>query len=121
MKKLISVLSLALLALSLSGCMSGPSGNIVAVKQRVLGISIEQSDTSQTPRFRVGLITSVYQLVPVNTNGPVYAPRYFDTFDVNQSWNPLAFGLQENSGFGDVAVSTNATGQAIIPKLARPQ
>jgi hypothetical protein len=112
----------ALLGLILSGC-KGPelvNGRIVSVKHRTFGITIAQSETTQSPQIRLGFDTTVVQFIPTSTNGPIYAPKYFDTFSIGQNANPFSFSVLENTGSGDVAIGTNATGQAIIPKLERP-
>ena len=118
---LVPCLLASVLCLLASGCSTALKSNkIITVKERVFGLVFEQSDQTQTPRVKIGFSTTVFQMVPTSTNGPINAPRYFDTFQVDASGNPFKFGVTENSGFGDVAVTTNSTGRAIIPTINAP-
>lgn len=107
--------------LVMTGCVTAlKSDKIVSIKQRVFGISIGASATTETPEIKLGLISTVYQMIPTSTNSQVYAPRYFDTLQMDSTSNPFHAGWIENTGAGDVQVSTNAQGQAIIPKVNIP-
>lgn len=104
----------------LSGCTTSlKSDKIIAIKQRTFGIHIGASPTTQAPEIKLGLTTTIYQMVPTSTNGPIAAPRYFDTFSIGQGANPFRFDVIENSGFGDVSV-TNTQGKAILPAPGMP-
>jgi len=117
-KKAIPMVLAAVLALGSMGCTTIiKSDKILSVKQRTFGISVGSSPTTQTPEIKLGLITTVWQMIPTSTNGAIYAPRFFDTFEIGQSANPFWTQIRENTGSGDVAVGTNATGEAIIPKI----
>lgn len=48
---------------------------IVSVKHTVLGIDVAQSMNSAMPAFRIGLVRSFWQEVPVETNA-LHAPEY---------------------------------------------
>ena len=96
------------------------AGNkIVAVKIRFFGLMAGQNPATQTPEVKLGWGSSVVMMVPVSTNA-VFAPRYFDVFEIGQGLNPFSTHIAENAGFGDVSVGTNATGAAVIPKAAPP-
>ena len=118
--------AIMLLAVTLSSvsCVTAlKSDKIVSIKQRTFGIQFGENPTTQTPDIRLGLITTVYQLIPTSTNGPVNAPRFFDAFAIEQTGNPFRFSVNENTGAGEVMVGTNATGAAIVPRtqlLSKP-
>lgn len=102
-----------------SGCTTAiKSDKIIAIKQRTFGIHLG-ADVNQTPTIKLGLVTTIYQMVPTSTN-QIYAPRYFDVFRIDQTSNPFKFGIDENSGFGDVSILTNAQGKAILPAPGAP-
>lgn len=112
------VLAACLTLAALTGC-AGPayrSDKITSIKTRTFGIQIEESPTTQTPAIRLGLVTTVIQLIPTSTNSTIYAPKFFDTFQIDQTGNPFRFGVTENTGSGDVMIRTNASGGAIIPR-----
>ena len=116
--KKVPLILAGLLALGSMGCTTIiKSDKILSVKQRTFGISVGASPTTQTPEIKLGLITTVWQMIPTSTNGAIYAPRFFDTFEIGQSANPFSTQVRENTGSGDVSVGTNATGGAIIPKI----
>lgn len=120
MKNLTRLLGVIALVL-LTGCTTIiKSDKIVSIKQRTFGVAIGADPVNQTPTIKLGLVTTVWQMIPTSTNGTVYAPRYFDTFQLGQSGNPFRTDVSENTGTGDVAVYTNATGGAIIPKAQIP-
>lgn len=105
----------------LTGCTTViKSDKIVSIKQRTFGINVGTDPVNQTPRIQLGLVTTVWQMIPTSRTGQIYAPRYFDTFELGQSGNPFRSEIRENTGTGDVAVYTNATGGAIIPKVPIP-
>lgn len=114
----VKLLLICGLVLSASGCTTAlKSDKIVSVKQRTFGIQIGASPSTQTPEIKLGLVTTVFQLIPTTTNGPIYSPKFFDTFEIGQSANPFNTSVRENTGSGDVQVTTNAQGSAIIPKI----
>lgn len=117
-KKVVPLIMLGLI-LATSGCVSAINSNkITSIKSRGFGIVLSaSSSTTATPEVKLGWFSTVFQMIPTSTNGIVYAPKYFDTLEITQSVNPFATGISENTGSGDVQISTNATGQAIIPKL----
>jgi hypothetical protein len=118
---LLPILCIGLAIPFLSGCVAAiKQGDIISVKTRTVGLKFGQSPSTQTPEMEFGLITTVVQFVPTSTNGPIFAPKYFDTFAIDSTWNPLKTGILENSGFGDVSIMTNAQGKAIIPAPGAP-
>lgn len=112
---------LALMVLA-NGCTSILTNNkqVVAVKTRFFGLMVGASATTQTPEVKLGWGSITYLMAPTSTNGPISAPRYFDTFDLGQGLNPFNTSILDNTGLGDVQISTNATGGAIVPKLPLP-
>jgi hypothetical protein len=116
---------LALCLLPLAACLSGCTtaiqhGNIISVKQRVFGLCVGTDAVNNTPKVQFGLTTTVVQFIPTSTNSTIAAPRFFDTFEIDSTGNPFKTGVRENTGAGDVAIGTNATGTAIIPKIPAP-
>lgn len=115
--RLPSVLCLLSTVLWLTGCTTAiKSDKIVAIKQRSFGIVVGQSPTTQSPEVHLGFVSTVFQMIPTSTNGPISAPKYADTFAIDQGLNPFGFAVKENVGAGDVRISTNATSEAILPK-----
>ncbi len=119
--KLHHILLAALLGLT--GCTSVVmnSNKIVVIKTRWLGVSVGENPATQMPEIKLGWGSVVYQMIPTSTNGPVYAPRYVDAFDLGQAINPFATKIIENTAIGDTAVGENGAGGAILPKLHAPQ
>lgn len=111
MKTVALVSSLVILA---AGCATDPSkyGNIIAFKQRTLGLKLGQSTINQTPEIQFGLITTVFQLIPTDTN-TLHSPRYFDTYDMKSTWG-TGIGVTENTGAGEVMTGTNGYGKALF-------
>ena len=122
LKSTLPLLLCGALALPLlTGCSTAyKSDKITSIKTRTFGLQIEQSTTTATPALRLGLITTVIQLIPTSTNGPIQTPKFFDTFEIQNTGNPFTFGVIENTGSGDVMIGTNATGKAIIPTPNAP-
>jgi hypothetical protein len=117
-KQSVKLLLLGIVLVGMAGCTTAlKSDKIVSVKQRTFGIQIGASPSTQTPEIKLGLVTTVFQLIPTTTNGPIYSPKFFDTFEIGQSANPFNTSVRENTGSGDVQVTTNAQGSAIIPKI----
>lgn len=103
-----------------TGCVTAiKSDKIITVKERLFGISVGQSPATQTPEVRLGFGSIVYMMIPTSTN-VINTPRFADTFNIDQGLNPFGFKVIENTGAGDVAIGTNATSTAIVPKAARP-
>jgi len=120
-KKGAQLLCIGLAGLALTGCTTAiKSDKIISIKQRTFGLAVGVNPVNQAPDIKLGFITTVYQMIPTSTNNTVYAPRYFDTLELEQGVNPFATDIRENTGSGDVAIGTNATGQAIIPKTIIP-
>ena len=113
-KYILSLCSLMFLA----GCQTAlNSDKIISVKQRCFGLVVETtSTTANAPNIKLGFTSTVWQMIPTSTNGPVNAPKYVDTFDLEQNINPFATGISENTGSGDVMVGTNGTSSAVVPK-----
>lgn len=69
-------LVLGSLVIVTSGCGNTRSTRrIVSVKHTVLGIDVAQSMSGAMPAFRIGLVRSFWQEIPVETN-TLYAPEY---------------------------------------------
>lgn len=111
---LVGVLTLGLF----TGCTTAlKSDKIVLVKSRWFGINITATtETSQTPKIRLGWGSEVFAMIPTATNQPINAPKVGDTFELGQGLNPFSTSIKDNLWTGDVEVRTNATGGAIIPK-----
>jgi hypothetical protein len=122
MKKQLTMVPLVAAILATTGCQTAlKSDKIVSVKTRVFGVVVGTDPVNQTPTVKLGLVTTVIQMIPTSTNGTVNAPRFFDTFQIDSTSNPFRTGISENTGAGDVQVTTNAQGSAIIPKAQIPQ
>lgn len=118
MKSNLVILSI-LLALA-SGCKTAyQSDKITTVTTRTFGISVTTSSltANNMPDIKLGFNTTVFQLVPTSTNGPVYTARTMNTIDVKQGLNPFGTGISEKIGTGDIKLGagTNDTSYAIIP------
>lgn len=117
----VKLMLVGLACLPLMGCTTAlKCGNIVSVKQRTFGITLGSNPATDIPEVKLGFVTTVFQVIPVSTNGPSNAPRYFDTFKLGQGINPFSTEIIENTGAGDVMIGTNATGSAIVPKSPVP-
>jgi hypothetical protein len=115
--KIIQILTIGLLALT--GCVTAlKSDKIVAVKQRCFGIVVETASTaSGPPSVKLGFVSTVVQIIPTSTNGPIYAPEYVDTFDLGQGAMPFTTSISEDTGTGQVTLGgTNGAG-ALRPIL----
>lgn len=119
MKTKLLLLILLSPILLLTGCITAlQSDKIVSIKQRVFGVVVETANSANgTPSVKLGFSSTVWQMIPTSTNGPVYAPKYMDVFDLKQGINPFATGIKEDTGTGDVLVGsgTNDSSKAIIP------
>lgn len=113
------LLTIAIVPLFFTGCTTAAikSGYIISAKERFFGIVVAQG-ANQVPEVKLGFGSVVYMMIPTSTNGPINAPRFIDTFEIDQGLNPFGFKVVENTGAGDVAIGTNSTGTAIVPKLA---
>lgn len=117
MKKSI-VLTLTLIPLLFTGCVAAiKSGYIVSAKERFFGIVVAQG-ANQVPEVKLGFGSVVYMMIPTSTNGPIFAPKFADTFTIDQGLNPFGFKVVENTGAGDVSIGSNSTSTAVVPKLA---
>ena len=130
MKKILYSILIGLIFLA-SGCSTAyyRSGNLIAVKQRFVGLSIAQNPTTQMYQLYFGYGSTVYQMVPTSTNH-IYAPNYLDTFDlgVGSSWaNPFNTSISEDTGTGDDVVFTGkasvlvSTNKSMPLKLTSPK
>ena len=103
-----------------SGCVSQAikQGDTVTISERMFGIWVAQSVQNQSPEVKLGFGSSVVQITPTSTNGPIYAPKYATTFSIQQSAVPFATGIDETVASGDTATydATNVTSSAIVPK-----
>jgi hypothetical protein len=100
--------ALIILASSLAlgtGCTSiinTPSGKAVSISERVLGLQIAQSTTTQTPEVKIGFVSSVIVFLPTSTNGPVAVPNVANSFDVGEN-GAFDTSVSENVASGNMA------------------
>jgi hypothetical protein len=111
-------LGIGTVALCLTGCTTAlQSDKIMSVKQRCFGLVVETvSTTSASPNVKLGFVSTVWQIIPTCTNGPIFAPQYMDTFDLGQEINPFGTSITENTGSGSVMLGTNGEASAFAPK-----
>ena len=90
-------------AVLLTGCTTAlKSDKIVTVKQRVFGVVVEtSSSTSGTPNVKLGLVSTVFHMVPTSTN-QLFAAPYVDSYELQHTANPFALGVSEDASFGNV-------------------
>jgi len=128
MKKVfrVSLIVVALLAmLSGSGCATAlKSDKIISETSWIVGLRLRSSDTTTgtiLPDVQFGVMRQSITMIPTATNA-IFAPRFGSAYSGKQnSWDPIVTEAQESVFSGDVQVSTNATGSAIVPKLINPQ
>lgn len=110
----------------LTGCVSaitetGKGKVITSVTTTTLGLRIAQQTQSQTPEVTFGYHRDTVVLEPANTNGPIYAPNYANTFEFDQT-SMAGFGLDESVASGSYQTAkpfngtNNITSQPILPK-----
>lgn len=100
------------LMLLATGCMSTAikDGYIVSVKQRAFGLIVETASTQNgSPNIKLGFASTVVQMIPTATN-ELHAPKFVDSFDIQQSINPFDTSISENAGSGDVVVGATDYG-----------
>lgn len=112
-------------ALALCGCQTAlRSDKIIAETSWIVGLQIKVSDTTSgqiLPDVKLGVMRQSIHMIPTSTN-QVYAPRFGSSYSGSQNaWDPIATDAQESVFSGDVMVSTNATGGAIVPKVVAPK
>ena len=109
---------LALCVIGLAGCTTAyQSDKITILKERVFGLKVVTSSLTANglPDISLGSSSTVFALIPTSTNN-VNAPKYMDTYRMNQSINPFDTSFHETFGSGDVYIGgTNDTSKAIIP------
>ena len=105
-----------LLSLGFVGCKTAlDSSKIISVKQRCFGLIVETvSTTSASPNVKLGFCSTVWQMIPTSTNA-IFAPQYADTFDMQQSINPFATDITENTAAGSEMVGTNGEASVVFP------
>ena len=83
MKTILPIIALALCA----GCAnSRGTTRIVSVKSTVWGIDVGTAPTGGMPAFKIGLVRSFWQEVPVSTNA-IYAPDWRAEVDADLKLN----------------------------------
>lgn len=118
MKKLI----LATLTMgTLCGCQTAlKSDKIISETSWILGLRVKTTDATSgnmLPDVQLGVMRQTITMVPTATNA-IYSPRFGVAYAGKQNaWNPISTDAQESVFSGDVMVSTNATGGAIVPKV----
>ena len=114
------------LALGLCGCTTiYTSDKATIIKSHILGVRVSSANgTAATPELDVGNVFTEVYVIPTSTN-QMFIPRITDTSGSKSGWNPLAVGIEESIGLGDVNVNVGTTngagGSAIIPKLPLPK
>jgi hypothetical protein len=107
-----------------TGCTSiinTPAGKAVSISQRVLGIQIAQSPTTQTPELQMGFVSSVIVFLPTSTNGPVAVPNVANSFDIGEN-GALDTSVSENVASGNMATfEPGATNSAPTTAPAIPK
>ena len=115
----------AISALWLAGCSTGSiqvPGRVVSVTERGFGVQVEATTaTSQTPKVRLGFFSSTVFIEPVVTQA-VYVASVANTFAIDNSATPFAFGVNETMARGDYRAGNtiNAT-NAIASEPAIPR
>ncbi len=100
MKTILSILALALVA----GCAnSRGTTRIVSVKSTVWGIDVGTAPTGGMPAFKIGLVRSFWQEVPVSTNA-IHAPDWRAEVDANVKLNHQV--ITEHFGAGRGATNS---------------
>ncbi len=78
---------------------------------------VSENPATQIPEVYLGFISYVEQTIPASTN-KMYAPRYADTFGIDQGINPFTWKVQENTAAGDVLVSNSVSIPISLPTRA---
>lgn len=97
-------LSLLALALCLGCANSRGTTRIVSVKQTVWGVDVGAAPTGGTPSFKIGLVRSFWQEVPVSTNA-IHAPDWRAEVDADLRLNHQVIAEHFGAGRG----ATNRT------------
>lgn len=126
--RLRNTFKLLVLALGLtvgaSGCTSAlNSGHIVSVTERGFGIDIVTTSTANgTPQIKLGFFSSAVVLEPTVTNATLTAPNFANTFAIDQTASPFAFGVNETIASGSyqtgnvMDTNTAIASQPVVPK-----
>lgn len=112
------------IAFGASGCTSAlNSGHIVSVTERGFGIDIITTSTANgTPQIKLGFFSSAVVLEPVATNAVLTAPNFANTFAIDQTASPFAFGVNETIASGSyqtgnvMSTNTAIASQPVVPK-----
>jgi hypothetical protein len=112
---------MGLMGLMCGGCQTAlKSDKIISQTSWVVGLRIKTSDTTSgtiLPDAQLGVMRETITMIPTATN-QVFAPRFGSAYAGKQNaYNPISTDAQESVFSGDVMVSTNATGGAVVPKL----
>jgi hypothetical protein len=113
--------SLLLLCFLTTGCKTALNSNkIISETSWGVGLFLETTAPAEgtvLPKVKLGVVRQTITLIPTATN-QVFAPRFGSAYAGKQSpWDPIACDAQESVFSGDVMISTNATGSAVVPKL----
>ena len=116
---------IGLVGLMGSGCQTAlKSDKIVSETSWVVGLRVKTSDATGAnplPDVQLGVMRQTITMIPTSTNGTITAPRFGSVYAGKQNaYDPISTDAQESVFSGDVMVSTNATGGAVVPKLGRP-
>lgn len=125
MKTKLTVIGILASTSLLCGCKTAlQSDKIISQASWLVGISLETTSPVEgtiLPKVRLGVVRQTITMIPTSTN-QVYAPRFGSAYAGKQNaYNPIACDAQESVFSGDVMISTNATGGAVVPKLVPPQ
>ena len=98
------------------------SDKIFSQTSWIVGIQVKMSNPTSSnplPDVKLGVMRETISLIPTATNR-VFAPQFGAAYTGRQNaYNPISTDAQESVFSGDVMISTNATGGAVIPKLSR--
>ena len=121
-----TTLPLLLLPLLLvTGCQTALNSNkVLSETSWVVGLRVKTTDSTSgnlLPDVQLGVMRQTITMIPTSTN-LIYAPKFGVAYSGKQNaWNPISTDAQESVFSGDVMISTNATGSAVIPKLSTPK
>ena len=90
-------------AMLFTGCqaiVNQPTGKIVSVTERGIGLMVSQSTVNQSPQVNFGFFSSTVVLLPTTTNGTISSPNFANTFDFAQS-SALQLGIGEAVAAGN--------------------
>lgn len=109
-------------ALLFAGCASNPAvvGHVVSVTDRGFGVNIQTaSSPNSTPTVKLGFFSQTVFIEPVATNATLETPAVANTFALDNTGTPFAFGVNETIASQDYqtgSATNSIAAQPIIPK-----